>query len=327
MKKLFTLVLTLILATTLVACGGGETKTDLRIGQALYEAHGTKAWATATVVMDGDKVVLAFIDEYQFMAAETTVGVPNSEPLADYVTEGYVLGSKRVNNETYSANMAGAGSTVELADNYNYVQDFVKGKTITELEEIVAMEKEAVVDLVTGATVVDAQGYINTILLAAKAAQGTEAVAYAGKLEDLKINQLEGAAHGTKCFTLTTVVTDGTNIVLSHIDEFQYMDSATTVGVPNSENFVDYIIEGRQLVSKRVNNDVYSANMAEAGSTVAIAANYDFVQAFANGKTIAELKELDAKTPEEVVDLVTGATVVDAQGYLAEIVRTAGSTK
>ena len=326
MKKLFTLVLTLILATTLVACGG-NTKKDLRIGQALYAAHGTKAWATATVVMDGDKVVLAFIDEYQFMDAKTTIGVPNSESLAAYITEGYVLGSKRVNNETYSANMAAAGSTVELADNYNYIQDFVKGKTIAELEEIVAMEKEAVVDLVTSATVVDAQGYINTILLAAKAAQGTEAVSYTGKLEDLKINQLDGAAHGTHCFTVTTVVTDGTNIILSHIDEFQYMDNATTVGIPNSENFVDYIIEGRHLVSKRINTEVYSANMANAGSTVAIDANYDYVQAFANGKTIAELKELDAKTPEEVVDLVTGATVVDAQGYLAEIARTAGSSK
>ena len=63
----------------------------------------------------------------------------------------------------------------------------------------------------------------------------------------LQIGQVLGAAHGTKCFTVTTVVLEGETIVDVVIDEFQYMDSTTTTGVPNSENFKT--AEGYHLVS------------------------------------------------------------------------------
>lgn len=102
------------------------------------------------------------------MSSESTVGVPNSENFTDYVTEGYVLVSKRVNNDVYSANMEAAGSTVSIADNYNAIQEFVVGKTISELEALSSKTKEEVADLVTGATLADTQGYINTIVEAAK---------------------------------------------------------------------------------------------------------------------------------------------------------------
>ena len=85
-----------------------------------------------------------------------------------------VLYSKRVNAEAYSANMAGAGSTVALDVNYDLIQDFCIGKTVAELEAVVAgfgEDKTAAVDAVSGATLVDTLGYLQGLLAAAKAAQ------------------------------------------------------------------------------------------------------------------------------------------------------------
>ena len=91
------------------------------------------------------------------------------------------------------------------------------------------------------------------------------------------------------------------------------MDSTTTTGVPNSENFKT--AEGYHLVSKVVNNETYSANMAsKGGATMEIAAGYKAIEDFCIGKTAADL---------EGVDAVSGATLVDTAGYIAEIVKAA----
>ena len=63
-----------------------------------------------------------------------------------------------------------AGSTVALDANYDAIQSFVVGKTISELEDVVAKGSEAV-DAVSGATLVDTAGYISVIVDAAKNAQ------------------------------------------------------------------------------------------------------------------------------------------------------------
>ena len=107
------------------------------------------------------------------MAADGTTGVANStEGLADNVVEGKVLASKRQNSDAYSATMAEkAGSTVKFADNLNAIQEFVDGKTVSELEEVTAKTNEEVTDAVTGATLADTAGYINGVIQAAKSAQ------------------------------------------------------------------------------------------------------------------------------------------------------------
>ena len=133
------------------------------------------------------------------------------------------------------------------------------------------------------------------------------------------------AAHGTKCFAVITVAMDGDKIADAHIDEFQMMTAGEATAVPNSEAM--FPIEGKVLGSKRVNAEMYSTNMQKAGSTVAIDANYDAIEAFATGKTIAELEALTAKTAEEVVDAVAGCTLVDAQGYLNGIIEAAKNAK
>ena len=104
------------------------------------------------------------------------------------------------------------------------------------------------------------------------------------------------------------------------------------VGVPNSDGaFGEAYPEGQVLGSKRANSDLYSLNMQRAGSTVQIAANFDAIEAFAKGKTVAELEAFvngyTEETKAEVVDAVSGATTADTWGYLRGILAAAEAAK
>ena len=167
MKKILLVALALLVLTMSVAAAE-----DIKIGHVQYAAHGTKCFSLMTVAMQGDVIADAYIDEYQFMAAGS-IGVPNSD--ADFGTaypEGKVLASKKVNADAYSENMAKAGSTVHLADNFAAIENFVTGKTVAELEAFVAgKDAAAMVDAVSGCTLVDTLGYVNGLIEAAKAAK------------------------------------------------------------------------------------------------------------------------------------------------------------
>ncbi len=314
MKKILALVLAAMMMLGCIAIA--EEAAVLTFHQVQYACHGTKCFAVVSVVMQGDKVVLAHIDEYQVMAkgeGETaTVGVPNSDAMfAAEAAEGKHLVSKRANDAVYSANMVKAGSTQNLAVSYDAIQAFCAGKTVAELEGVVAQENA--VDAVSGSTLADTKGYIDGIIAAAKSAP----VATGAAAENVAFGQVQYACHGTKCFAIVSVVTAGDKIVLAHIDEYQVMgkgaeaDGNVTVGVPNSDvMFAAAAAEGKHLVSKRANDAVYSANMVKAGSVQNLSVSYDAIQAFCAGKTVAELE----------VDAVSGSTLADTKGYLAGII-------
>ena len=171
MKKILSLLLVVCMLLPFAALA--EDACQIKLGQVQWAAHGTKCFAVMTVVLKDDVIAAALIDEYQFMAADTSTGVPNSnEAFGQSFPEGKVLASKRVNAEAYSANMAKAGSTVALDVNYDYIQAFCVGKTVAELEAAIAgMTAETAVDAVSGATLVDTYGYLQGLLAAAKAAK------------------------------------------------------------------------------------------------------------------------------------------------------------
>lgn len=136
---------------------------------------------------------------------------------------------------------------------------------------------------------------------------------------EVKIGQVEYAAHGTSCFAVMTVALDGDTIVAAHINEFQFLDAASAEGVPNSsESFGKNFPEGKVLASKIVNNGMYSTNMVnKAGATMPLGVGYEAIEAFATGKTIAELEAaIDGKSKDEMVDAVSSCTLVDTLGYL-----------
>ena len=176
MKKIFALLLSaLLLLSAVSALAEGE----ILLGQVDCAAHGTGCFAVITAAVQDDVIVAAKIDEFQFIGSRedlAAVGVPNSDAsFGENYPEGKVLGSKRVNNELYSLNMQRAGSTVQIAANYNAVEAFCTGKTIAELEEILggytADTKADFIDAVSGATTADSLGYAQGILAAAKAAK------------------------------------------------------------------------------------------------------------------------------------------------------------
>lgn len=136
---------------------------------------------------------------------------------------------------------------------------------------------------------------------------------------EIKIGQVDYAAHGTSCFAVLTVAMDGDTIVAAKIDEFQFMDGATAQGVPNTDaSFGNNFPEGKVLASKVVNNGLYSTNMTtKAGATLPLGVGYNSIEAFVTGKTIAELEAaIEGKTKEEMVDAVSSCTLVDTLGYI-----------
>ena len=170
MKKFLALLLVACMMLPMVALA--EEAPAIKLGQVQWAAHGTKCFAVMTVVLQGDVIVAAHIDEYQIGAGN--VGVPNSDSdFGESFPEGQVLYSKRVNAEKYSANMAAkAGSTVALDVNYDLIQAYCVGKTVAELEAALApMDAQAAIDAISGATLVDTLGYLQGLLAAAKAAK------------------------------------------------------------------------------------------------------------------------------------------------------------
>lgn len=191
MKKILSLVLVVGLAGTLAGCSstGSSQKTStepaktaaaepLKMGRADYAAHGENAVVLGAVAaVQGDKIVGASIDDYQFMSTDAGVkGVPNSDKgfAKGYADPKNVLASKRTNADYYSNNMkTKAGSTIPYADNLNAIEKFATGKTISDLEKVLkdTPKEKLPVDTVTGSTLTDTQGYLTAILNAAKAAK------------------------------------------------------------------------------------------------------------------------------------------------------------
>lgn len=131
------------------------------------------------------------------------------------------------------------------------------------------------------------------------------------------------AAHGDKCFTQVVVAVDEAGTIRGvNVDDYQFMDSGTQglAPVPNSDSdFSTGIVEGYQLASKKDNDEIYSAMMAEeAGSTTAWGDSMAAIERYATGKRPDELRSAG-------LDAVSGATLVDTPNYLAGIAEVAES--
>ena len=145
---------------------------DLKLNMAIGAAHGNKCFSTAAVLTDGDKIILSWIDDFQFGSAKDVTGVPNSDDTenfaAGYADPENVLFSKRVNADYYSSLMnEKAGATVRIDENYNAIQNHVSGMSVADAEKLSA-EGDKAVDAVSGATLADTAGYIGLIAEAAK---------------------------------------------------------------------------------------------------------------------------------------------------------------
>jgi len=170
----------LMLVVTLFLTGCTKVE-NLKIGVSKYAAHGTKAFAVTTVVMDGNKIGKILIDEYQFLNEANVTCVPNGNSKDGAVGTFGVksgdiincLASKRDNQDFYSTNMSNnGGATQDLVVSYEAIEKYAVGKTVDELVNFInGKDTEEVMDAVSGSTLVDTKGYIEAIIEAAKNAK------------------------------------------------------------------------------------------------------------------------------------------------------------
>ena len=247
MKKVIAVLLTAIMLLSATAAFAETAEPQpIKLGQVVCYLHGN-GFAVVTAVIQGETILLAKIDEFQFLGDRedlAAVGVPVKDGTFSQTNAETgavsVLGSKRVNSDLYSLNMQRAGSKVQIAANYNAIEAFVAGKTIEELEA--AVDTEGFADAVSGATLADTPNYVKGIIAAAKAAHAQ----YAG-------------THGGNTGTYTLWNTTGEDIVgiyLTDLDSgWQSINYANaplhTVGSENDNN--PYIIT-RTVSEEEIDN-------------------------------------------------------------------------
>ena len=143
-------------------------------------------------------------------------------------------------------------------------------------------------------------------------------VAMAEEAPAAKIGMAYGACHSHGVTVATVVVVDGV-IVDALLDEV-YITNANDsfVALPNAEEVAVVDDATIILISKRQNNDAYSANMIARGGQ-ALATSYDAIQAFVIGKTVEELEAaVEGYTEDnkaDFIDVVSGSTITDTLKY------------
>lgn len=288
--------------------------------------HGKQAFAVTTVAMRGDKILAAKIDEFQFMDKSTKgiKGVPNSDgDFGKSIKKGQVLVSKAENDQIYSGLMKKEGkATKDRLDSLNAIQDYAKGKTAKQLLATAKKNSKMQKKVISGATLVDTNGYVKSIANAAK--KGYVSQGIASDSNNIALKQTLGAPHGTKAFGITTVAMDGDKILASNIDEFQFVAKKDFKGVPNSNSdFGKSYPKGQVLASKTVNDKAYSANMKkEAKATQKRSTSINAITKYAAGKTVSQI-ESDQNAHSKMTDVVSGATLADTNGYIKTIVAAA----
>ncbi|MDD7305956.1 MAG: peptidoglycan-binding protein [Peptoniphilaceae bacterium] len=315
-----------VLAPTSVEKGSAEKveMSDALLHRSYQTPHGDKSIARVVVLTSGDKIVDVSLDEMQYFDKDSDfVGLPSSDgAFGKGAAEGKILGSKVENSDAYSKNMAEkAGSKVSLADNYKAIIDFAKGKTISELEDVLANANEdGTIDGVTGATLADTANYIKAIVATAKDDKMVSPVK-AKDINKVSLYQKYGAPHGDQSFADVVVAVEDGVIVAANIDELQYFgeNGIAKEGTGFTEGYAD---QKNQLASKLMSNEEYSKLMAEkAGSKHSLADNYKAIENFAVGKTTDEIQSvIDESEKGKPVDAVSEATLVDTANYLQLIV-------
>lgn len=301
----------------------------IQLGRVEYSGHGDKSFTIASVAIGNDVVIDAYIDEYLFIE-NTNQAIPNAQIVGSFWNEGKVLASKRVNASEYSKSMKEkASATLSIDDNFNRIQDYVKNKSITELEELVKKDSSEVLDTVTSATLIDTKVYIQAILEAARQAKNSPQISYNGDINQLELKQSESAVTDAASFMITTVLMDDKKIIDTYIDEYEYMVTENITPVPNSENMNENLMDpGISLGSKRMNSQFYSANMKQFGNaTQTIIENYEGIRNYVRGKNVDEISRLSDKSTQEILDTVTGSTLTGIQDYLKSIVLAAENPK
>jgi hypothetical protein len=138
---------------------------ELKLGVVNVAAHGANSFTNSAALVQGETLVCANIDEFQYMDGTNpeVIGVPNSAGAfgtTNYVP-GRVLGSKIINDKTYSKNMAEKGEATQgWLESITAIEENLIGGKISEFSV-------SEFDTVSGATLSDTPNYSKSALTAA----------------------------------------------------------------------------------------------------------------------------------------------------------------
>ncbi|WP_440894809.1 hypothetical protein ACS127_09535 [Amphibacillus sp. Q70] len=144
---------------------------NAELSYSLQAPHGDQSFAVTAVLHDGDTVLAATIDEFQYLDPADFDGVPNSDAgFGENYNDDVVLASKILNDESYSGMMTDiADATSTYVENIQAIIDHAVGSTVEEIEATIddlngLGEDEEIADVVSGATFVDTSGYLQAIV-------------------------------------------------------------------------------------------------------------------------------------------------------------------
>lgn len=304
----------------------GSTQVDLHRGYAA--AHGSQSFAQAVVAVLDGKILAANVDEYQFLGADTpnVVPVPNSGTKFDEgIAEGKVLASKTDNDVAYSAMIAEkAGSTQSWRTSMTAIEAFAAGKTPAELADLAqqGIDGSIGIDTVSGATLEDTFNYLKAIADVAANDVAVSTGWFDGDPSSLVLRRTSAACRTTHATANAVALTQGDRIVAASVDEFEFEDASSGLqGVPNSDaDLAKNFPEGKVLVSKRSNDEAYSALMAKGkrGSQQSWVTSMTSIEETAEGLRANEATRLQVET-------LTGSTLACGTNYAAAIALAASS--
>ncbi len=340
--KAATVAAALTMGSSLVVLPSGTAKASSNNNQVVIKQldgspHNNESFGVTTVAMKGKKILAAKVDEFQFIKTSQSKGftsVPNSDK--KFGQEGYKKGetliSKANNDKAYSALMKNiAHSTKGREESLNAIENYVKGKTASQLYAAAKKNKAMQKKVISGATLTSTNGYVKAIADAATKGYTTKGAKVSG--DNVVLKQTNDAPHGNESFAVTTVAMNGDKVAASSIDEFQFINTKQNKGykgVPNS--YAKFGKEGYKsneiLISKQANDKKYSALMKKlAKSKQSRMKSINAINKWAAGKTAAQITTQANKTVSKKSNLVSGATLVDSNNYLKSIAATATSNQ
>lgn len=147
-----------------------EDTAGLELKRGVEAPHGDQAFADVVVAVNGDTILGASIDEFQYVEGGESIFGSNEEFGEVFANPDAPLISKSMNDEMYSSLMKDiANASNTLLGNYQAIQAYTAGKTVSEVEETIADSTPGEpVDAVSEATFVDTVGYLQAIVDVAK---------------------------------------------------------------------------------------------------------------------------------------------------------------
>ena len=293
MKKLIALMLCAATLLLLSSCGGGGGEYRLSVGTAFSEdIEGLSVVGTsAAVVTDREgKVLLCRLD-----CAEVKPTVSGGK-----VTGAVAEKTKHEAGESYGMKENG-GAIAEWYKQAEYFEDYVKGKTIVEIEKIKTDDAE-----ISAGCTIDVTDFIRAISAAIKSDKKIEFSADGDMSAGLSIIFSSTDNNGNAQFLYDTaaVVRAGEKVVAAFIDSAE-----ATVTVENGV--------GKAFVYSGTKNELGSAyGMVEKGG--AIAEWYEQAKNYAAsvvGKSVGAIPDIPTEN-------VSGCTI-DAEPLKAAVVRAA----